>query len=214
MNLKLIDSITPRMVDAGHKVFQIHRFAENEFEHVRRLERWADFPMNAHVIDMGSGTGEVARIFNALRPDLKFTLVNVSAVQNGYADQKHRVLQESFLSTEEENESYDAVMFCFSIGHEDHYEALSEAYRLLVNKGILFIVDMARTSGTNAAMTEVEYVVHERVTIEKLAEKVGFKKDIYIEPYDNGKYGAHILGQEYENVFGGTIPAIWRMVKC
>lgn len=214
MDVQLINELTPMMVEAGHRVLQIHRFADSDVEHVRRLERWADFPLNANVIDMGSGTGEVARILGRKRPDLFFTLVNLSEVQLRYSPKNYKWIHGDFLNVDERSEIFDAVMFCFSIGHEDHAAALKESCRLLKVGGVLFIYDMVRISGSNESMTHVEYMVLSREEFESIAVNNGFKLDLYIEPKDSGEYGKSVLGDDFNAVFNGTIPAIWRMIKC
>lgn len=211
MNIDQINEGTAALVAAGHRVFQIHRFAEGDMAHLTRLERWAEIPLSARVLDMGSGTGEMAKVFAELRPDLSFTLVNLSQTQLDYSPIWMRGHCCSFCKVPEQNESFDAVMFCFSIGHENASEAISEAYRLLKKGGVLFIYDMVRVSGSNESMVSVEYQVNERRTMELAAED--FRLDWYMEPQDDGSYGRRMLGAEFDEVFNGTIPAIWRFVK-
>lgn len=214
MNLKTIDEQTKLLIEKGHKVFQIHRFAETEFKHVSRLERWAEFPQNARVADMGCGVGEVARIFKEIRPDLEFCLVNLSQVQLDYAPKQFKKHCTDFCDVPELNESFDGVMFCFSIGHADIEQALKEAHRLLKYGGILFIYDMTRIYGNNEGMHKVAYRVHALNYMEQTASGCGFDLDFYMEPSDDGSYGHSVLGREYDNVFFGTKPAVWRFVKC
>jgi len=211
MNLDAVDEQTKLLVNSGHRVFQIHRFAKDEKSHLVRLERWAELPKDAKVLDMGSGVGEVAKVFTKLRPDLKFYLVNLSGMQLSYSKEFpcHCC---SFLNVPEQDESFDAVLFCFSIGHENVEIALKEAHRLLKNNGILFIYDMVRIFGNNDNMESVAYEVNSKEAMKKAAQ--GFKLDFYLEPTDDGKYGKSVLGDAFGYVFNGTIPAIWRFVKC
>lgn len=213
MNITLVNQQTELLVSNGHRVLQIHRFGDDEFTHVSRLEKWADLPLSAKVIDMGSGTGEVANIFTEIRPDLKFTLVNISQFQLDYSPYylSHCC---DYCQVPEPDSSFDAVMFCFSIGHSNYMNAMKEAARLLKCGGVLFIYDMVRVSGNNQRMNEVDYAVHDRSMMESSAKKCGFKLDVYIEPSDDGKYGNALFGSAFHCVFGGTIPAIWRFIKC
>ncbi len=213
MDVRLIDELTPEMVARGVKVYQIHRFADSDYEHVKRLERWAEIPLDAHVIDLGSGVGEVAKVFSSVRRDLVFTLVNVSSEQLRYSPREMEKIHASFLKVPRESEEYDAALFCFAIGHEKHEDALKEAHRILKKGGVLFIYDMVRVSGSNETMVDVEYKVLPRGEMEKLASLIGFKSDVYIEPHDDGKYGVSVLGDSFHTVFQGTIPAIWRFIK-
>jgi len=215
MNLEKIDELTPGLVGRGCRVFQAHRFAESDFAHVSRLERWAELPLYSKVIDMGCGVGEVARIFNRLRPDLTFCLVNLSQVQLGYADPMHRRHCCDYCNVPEPDGSFDAAFFLFSIGHEAARPALSETARLLRVGGVLFIYDMVRVSGDNETMRGlIEYEVNSRQAMEAAAQKCGFVSDFYMEPFDDGSYGSSLFGTEFDRFFSGTIPAIWRFVKA
>ena len=210
MNTQLIDSMTPDMVKSGHKVFQIHRFAGDERSHVERLERWAEFPKDARVIDLGCGVGEVARILNDIRPDLSFTLVNISAVQLDYCSDQHRLLLCDFQKVPLPDCIFDAAMLCFSIGHGDAVNVLREARRLLVTGGVLFLYDMIRISGDNSKMLPLQYYVGSRSEMERAA--AGFRLDWYMEPQDYGTYRRSVIGDS--DAFDGTIPAVWRFIKC
>ena len=202
---------TPLAIKKGFRVFQIHRFAEDDFSHVQRLERWAEFPIGSRIADMGCGIGEVSVILKILRPDCSFCLINISEAQLLYAPPEMPKHVCSFLNVPEPNKTFDVVLFCFSIGHEDQKKAIAEAHRLLKPKGVLFIYDMVRISGDNKNMESVQYTVWPRNYMESIAN--GFHLDYYMEPSDNGEYGKEILGEEYEKVFKGTIPAIWRFIK-
>ena len=213
MNTDLIDSVTDNLISNGHRVFQIHRFAESDRAHVLRLAQWADFKQSSKIIDLGCGVGEVSKIMKEVRSDLNFTLVNISSVQLGYADEgfvKHCC---NFCKVPEKDESFDGAMFLFSIGHSDIARALQEAYRILKEGGILFIYDMARTHGDNKNMESVSYQVNSKENMINAAEACGFKLDFYLEPSDRGGYGKSLFGDDFNIVFDGTIPAIWRLIK-
>lgn len=213
MDIDTVDQQTRLLVDAGHRVLQIHRFAKDEAAHVARLERWAEFGHGSRVLDMGSGTGEVARIMQDLRPDLEFTLVNISQAQLDYSPKHMRQHLGSFCNLPMADRSYDAVMFCFSIGHEDKLAALIEASRLLRNGGVVFIYDMARVDGDNSAMNRVHFKVDSASQMMSDAALAGLTLDWYMEPRDNGEYAASVIGDSYPVIFRGTVPAIWRFIK-
>jgi len=211
INLDQLAAVTDDFVKKNIRVLQIHRFADGEFDHLKRLERWAELPFGARVADLGCGIGEVARTFKQLRPDLSFCLVNISEAQLLYADPAMQQYACNFLNVPEPDGSFDAVLFCFSIGHEDQDEAMAEARRILRPGGILFIYDMIRKSGNNKIMEDVSYTVWPREHMESAS--IGFDLDYYMEPFDSGSYGEQILGDDYEKFFGGTSPAIWRFTK-
>lgn len=209
MNISAVEQETRVLLEQGHRVFQIHRFANSDFEHVARLQRWAEFPYQGSIIDLGSGTGEVSLIFSQIRKDLNFTLVNVSQFQLDCSPdfKKHKC---SFLSVPEEANSFDGAMFNFSIGHEDHFHGLSEAFRLLKQGGVLFIYDMV---GANKNIHALDYFVSSRESLELIAKAVGFTLDFYMEPCDNSDYGEKVIGDDFVKYFSGTKPAIWRFIK-
>lgn len=213
MNLQEINKKTPEMVESGVRLFQIHRFGKDDTDHVKMVGSWANIPLYARVIDMGCGIGEFSTLLSKYRPDIKFTLVNISDVQLSYAPDAFKKICCDFRNVPEESETYDVVLFLFAIGHEDHLEGLAEAKRLLKPGGILFVYDMHRLA-ENEHMQEVEYKVLPRAEFESLARQAGFKQDFFLEPLDDGSYGTQILGDDFERIFGGTRPAIWRFVKC
>ena len=212
MDIAAVDKATHDLIGLGVRVFQVYRFADTEALHIRRLLGWADIPLDACVIDMGCGIGEVAKSFSLDRPDLDFTLVNISEFQLSYADPAHICLAASFLNVPQPDETFDCVLFMFSIGHEPAAPALAEAARLLKPGGVLFISDMIRVSGDNLKMRAlVDYEVHPRAAMEAAA--FGFDLDWYMEPTPDESFGEQLLGDGFNSIFAGTIPAIWRFTK-
>lgn len=211
MNIPLVERQTKILVESGMRLFQIHRFAGSDNDHIERLLQWADFPDGATVADMGCGVGEVAHVMSGMREDLVFVLVNISGLQLEYAPDMKKI-QCDFHSVPLAADSLDAVMFCFSIGHGEPRLALNEAHRLLKPGGVLFIYDMVRVSGDNSSMDAVSYKVNDRSAIEN--DAVGFSLDFYMEPSDRGGFGHSLLGADYDRIFVGTVPAIWRFIKC
>ena len=214
MNIAKVDAATEYLVSVGQTVLQIHRFAGTTEAHVSRLLRWAEIPDGSLVIDLGSGVGEVARLMELENPSLDFTLVNVSQAQLNYSPEHMVSHCCSFLEVPEKSGTFDAALLCFAIGHELHEAALIEAGRLLRVGGTLFIYDMVRVSGSNESMKSVEYTVLQLGELEVLAKKNGFEVDFSLYPSDSSGYGKAILGDEFDVVFTGTIPAVWRLIKC
>lgn len=192
MNISVVEEHTKTLAAAGIYVLQLHRFAETEVEHVRRLARWAEFPAG-RIIDMGSGTGKVAQIMAEDRPDLNIWLVNIA--DQGPCDYKC-----SFLNVPEPDGSFAGAMFCFSIGHEDHRAALWEAARLLRKGGVLFIYDMV--SAVPLELPGMDYHVEPAIS------HPAFVLDFYMEPRDRFGFGLN------PEAFAGTRPAVWRFIRC
>jgi ubiquinone/menaquinone biosynthesis C-methylase UbiE len=214
MNLALVEQTSKVAIEGGCRVFQAHRFAASEKEHVERLARWAELPDGASVIDLGCGTGEVARIMREQRPDLRFTLVNLSPLQLSYAPHDMTRHCCDFRDVPEPAAAFDAALHCFSIGHEDIAEGFAEAARLLRAGGVLFVYDMVRVSGDNSSMACVEYEVHNRADMCAAALRSGLRLDFYMEPQDDGAFANAQIGEAYPVIFAGTIPAVWRFIKC
>jgi len=214
MNLTLVEQATPQLVDAGHRLFQMFRFAPTEREHIARLLGWAELPDGARVIDLGCGTGEMVRVMHAIRPDLLFTLVNLSPVQLAYADPAMPQHCEDFDAVSEGNGTFDAAFLCFALGHSaDRAKTLCEAHRLLKAGGILFIVDMVRWDGDGHAMQRlVEYTVDDAAAIP--TDAVGFRLDFTMKPEDYDGYGVRTFGASFYDIFAGVDPAVWRFIKC
>jgi len=212
MNLALVEQATEIALRSGYRSLQVHSFAPTQREHNARLVQWAEFEPGSRVVDMGSGVGEFARAARLAMPSLDFYLVNLSQYQ---LDQSPEFESHcgSYLAVPLPDGSCDAITFLFSIGHEDQAAAFNESFRLLRRGGILFVYDMVRVHGSNESMASVQYTVHPRSYMERLAQESGFKLDVYIEPHDDGSYGRFLFGKEFDAVFDGTQAAIWRWVK-
>jgi ubiquinone/menaquinone biosynthesis C-methylase UbiE len=217
INQEIIDCKTSLIHDlyaSGKRLLHIHRFADTDQEHIRRLLEWLSPKHGAQIIDMGCGFGEMARLMAEQRSDLQFTLLNLSGPQLEYAPAKFERIHGDFHAVDKPNASYDVVMFCFSIGHADIEKALSEAFRLLRVGGTLFIYDMNRVEGDNNKMEVlVSYRVHRFEQMSEWAKKAGFKLVLYVEPEGDDSTGREVCGDGYEDIFGGTVPAVWRFVK-
>lgn len=214
--LSEIDAHTPAIVASGIRVLQTYRFAEGEFAHIRRLLAWFEPPINAKVIDLGCGVGEVARVMKSLAPDLSFTLCNVSQVQLSFCPEDCTQCLCDFANVPMESECFDCATFMFSIGHADLGASLREAHRLLRRGGILFVVDMARISGDNSDMRRlVSYQVHTEDAFRRAANEAGFSEDFCMKPQPLENLGPRICGSEkaYEEIFRGVEPIVWRFIK-
>lgn len=211
IDLETIATSTKSFVEAGHRIFQIYRFADSEDAHCDRLLKWADPPVGASILDVGCGVGAQADYWLAARPDLSITGINLSTAQLAYASIPccHGDMEQLPYS----DGSFDMVTYCFSIGHADVSTTLLEAYRVLRPGGTIFIYDMARVAGDNQSLHEMAYEVNPRLWMDARLSYAGFRQDWYMEPYDSGSYGRSLFGPAFDEVFYGVIPAIWRWVK-
>jgi ubiquinone/menaquinone biosynthesis C-methylase UbiE len=213
-NIAALNDAARTMLASGHKICQVHRLADDDLEHVRRLSRWADLPRNATVVDMGSGIGEVARLWHLGRPDLAFNLVNISRFQldclPDWGAKKHCC---DMTDVPEPDNTFDAAVCCFAIGHVDKPgDAFKEMARLVKPGGIVFVYDMIRLRGDNRAMAELGYTVGPRGCLDDAAQANGLDLDVYMEPTPVPGFGESVLGADYEKYFAGVAPAIWRFI--
>jgi phosphoadenosine phosphosulfate reductase len=115
--------------------------------HVEYLLKLIDPAQGAHIVDAGCGVGEVAKLMHDQRPDLTFTLVNISAHQLDMApvgEQYHQLLDD-FTNSQLPTRCADVVMFNSALCQMPINQALSEARRLLKPGGQLFVCDLATT---------------------------------------------------------------------
>jgi ubiquinone/menaquinone biosynthesis C-methylase UbiE len=213
MSLPGLAEATAALVAKGETIFQAYRFAPTDEEHLSRLLEWAALPKNASVIDLGCGIGAVTRHWQQVRPDISVTLVNDCAEQLNYVDHGTKHLCD-MIQVPEPDGKFDAAICLFAIGHTSRRLVLREMARLLCCGGILFLFDMARTSGNNDRIErDLYYTIEDREYTERLAKSAGLTLDFYMEPVDRTGYGERLLGALFGYYFDGCKPAIWRFVK-
>ena len=150
-----VGELTQGLMAAGQRIFQIFQ-RESEAEHARFL--LAEFAPRhgAMVLDVGCGVGEVARLMKEMRPDLNFILLNISATQLALCPPEFDRIHAGVESIPLPDQSVDAVMACYVLGHADKEKALAEMRRVLKPGGILFIYDVR-----GGAMPELGYTAHD-----------------------------------------------------
>ncbi len=204
MNLQRVEDASRVLLGGGVRLLHVHRFAPTDAGHLARLLHWAELPQGARVMDMGCGTGEMARQWAALRPDLDWVLVNLSPLQLAYAPDAMRQRCCDMRSVPEGDGSFDAVVCCFAIGHEDAGEVYREMARLLAPGGVAFVYDMV---GDGSKLVELDYTVGDRGAMERAGRGAGLVLDWYMEPTDQLQ---ECVVKAY---FDPVRPAIWRWVK-
>ena len=209
-NLEAVEQATIEGVKHGNLVLQAHRFAEDDLAHIRRLTLWADIPNGSRVVDMGSGIGEVARLWTLLQPQIDFCLVNISPVQLAMSPPNMERHCCDMLDVPETDEAFDAAICLFAIGHVDRFKAFREMARLVKPGGVVFLYDMVRVSGDNRQMEQIGYRVDGRSAMEGYADMAGLQLDLYLEPVDQGWFGPRAMGEDFDRYFGDVKPAIWR----
>jgi phosphoadenosine phosphosulfate reductase len=152
MNLiEKIDATAAATFESGIRLLQVHRFAPTDRAHVEWLLGMADFPVGAVVIDLGSGYGEVQRLAEFDRPDLKWVLVNASAAQHRYVTVGNKLLCDMH-DLPLEDASVDGVVAFNSFANGDHVMLLAEAARVLKPGATLLVSDLNRVTGDDNAL--------------------------------------------------------------
>lgn len=151
---EVVAELTRRVLDTGCGIFQIFQrggaLAHIEF----LLQRFN--PPSGKVLDVGSGIGQVALRMTQARPDLQFTLLNISQSQLDMSPTRLGKIHADACDIPLPDNSMDAVMACYVLGHLDKDKALAEWRRVLRPGGVLFVVDI-----TGGPIPELEYVAHE-----------------------------------------------------
>lgn len=143
--IEAINRATDLSLAQGLRVMQTGLIGGSQAAHVAYLLKLINPAPDAHIIDAGCGIGEVAKLMHDQRPDLTFTLVNISQHQLDMApvgDQFHQLLAD-FTRSQLPAGCADVVMFNSALCQMPINQALSEARRLLKPGGQLFVCDLA-----------------------------------------------------------------------
>lgn len=201
---------------SGIRLLQPYLFAETEKGHVRKLLEFAGLPEGSHVLDVGCGIGECARIMREIRPDLRFTLVNISDVQlSDCPSDLDKVLCDAH-RLPFPAESFDAVMFNAAIGNMDLMVALCEASRVLRHGGTLILNEVERVHGDNGVMeSSLLYRAIPDAPLIEFAAESGLslvKKEtpaVVSSPLEKLWDG----DCSFDSLMSGTRPAVWVFEK-
>lgn len=156
MNIEAIERATTLLLQQGVRVLNPFLLADTEWDHAARLLELMDPPQGAAILDAGCGVGQLAKLMRAQRPDLEFTLLNVSQAQLDECPEAMPKICAPYEATGLPDACVDVVMFAFSLCHAaDWGAALREAFRVLKPTGVVFVFDMARTDPGNGLMREI-----------------------------------------------------------
>jgi len=210
-NHDAVEQSTVFMLQNGIYLLQAHRFAETEMDHAVRLLKWADPEHGARIIDMGSGIGAMAAAWLQVRPDLKFTLVNINKFQLDMSPVSCEKIHCSMTAVDVEENTQDMAICCFSLGHADVDDALAEMARVVRYGGVVFIYDMHCDQSSKNRLADLDYELTEPHTLKEIAGKHGLHCDFYMEPSDLGTLKNAVPA--LADVFGNLKPVIWRFIN-
>ena len=191
----------------------------SEAEHVARLLHLMDPPLDACIVDVGCGVGEVARLMLETRPDLGFILLNLSGYQLELCPEQMMRLQCDMHDMQLVDACADVVMVNYTLGYADLDKFMAEAARVLKPGGMLFIYDLSSGSrGARDLMREkFSYSLHDEYRVAASAVTAGFRTSPIQYPEASSAHLAPLLDDEYRATMDllGTIakPTVWRFTK-
>lgn len=147
LTAETVDAIHDHVRAAGWKLLQPYRYADSDEAHTTVVLSCFELPNQARVLDIGCGTGEAARLIKEQRPDLDLVLVNFSAAQLEDCPSEFPQHLADAHALPFGDETFDAVMFNFSLGNMDWPIALAEAVRVLKPGGLLLLNEIYREAG-------------------------------------------------------------------
>lgn len=208
------DQASMLLREQGVRILNGYRFGDTDREHVERLLEMMQPPRGGHVLDAGCGFGEVSRLMSEARPDLRFTMLNISEAQLELCPGEMASLYGDFSSIYAGDGAFDVVMFNHSICHANDWDvALREAARVLRDDGVLFINDHERVGGDNVLMAGLlKAMAFTSDEVVSAARRAGFELDMCWRP-DVVDHMLHRLmggGELADLVLGDLEPAVWR----
>lgn len=161
----LVEEATREHLAAGRSVFQLFMLNEDECLHSLAVLTLLDIPPCSHVLSLGSGVAGMEHYWQAARPDLHFTLVNRSPVQN-----KLGRCQGTYVTHDAAHwhpaEPVDLCVVAYALGHMDPDTLLRNA--VMHTRGTVAVLDVFNVS--QRFEREMEYCPPSR----KFMESRGF----------------------------------------
>jgi len=207
----LVRRLTQECVEKGDTVFQIHRLAPTEAEHVHELLRFFHPPEGAVVLDYGCGVGAVAQMMKNERPDLDFVLLNPSQAQLDMCPTHFlRIKTMTELKT-----PVDAVMMQYVLGHLSIAAAMQEIGDALIPGGLFFLYDLVGPE-KGRVEEEMDYRVYPPSMLMKEAQENGLKLHDVRTPLKlwTDHFYDKMPEEIFCSVFDKVYPMLYRFIKC
>lgn len=210
----LVARHTATAMESGMRHLQVHRLHTDDDEHSRKLLELMMPPLLARVLDVGCGIGVAAACMSKLRPDLRFSLLNISRAQLELCPIRHARIKGDFHDIPSPDGSFDVAMMLYSMGHALLPTLMPELARILTKNGILFIWDIT-IEGPADIIREVGYKPHSITEVLAAADAAGFMMDRFEVPSvtDVSQF-ADLCGHEaYDRLFTHCAPVMYRFIK-
>ena len=212
-----VDAVMPLAVEKGVLLLTPFLLGGDGQAHAQTLlDRMGPTP-GGRILDAGSGTGELARLMLQVMPDLRFTLLNPSALQLHMGPAQAEKLCAAFEAIPAPDGSYDVVMFSQSIEHaQDVPAVLREAARVLVPDGQVFIFGLRHVSGPRDHMTRLVWSTPlTKSEMIAAGESAGLVCEAaFCPPSAQPMIAPGVLSEaDHRLVFGGVEPFVWRLRK-
>jgi ubiquinone/menaquinone biosynthesis C-methylase UbiE len=212
-----LDEASRDVLDRGIRVLQAVRFSPSDQAHVAMLLHAMKPGFGEHWVDVGCGFGEPARLMQAMRPDLRFTLVNSNQFQLEQAPDGFTQRLADMRDLPFPDASFDGAMFLFSLCHDpDKRAALEEAARVVRSGGALFVFDYLRTNGDDARTAEVLHSwFPEKADLDATGALAGWQTRSFSYPVGDDRVFRGLFGDDdlYHELIDPLVPYFWQAVR-
>lgn len=175
-NDKRVGELSRIAVEAtGSSLLQIHRFSEQDDLHASILLDIFRPAAHAKIIDVGCGVGELAELMSKQRPDLQFTLTNISAAQLAMCPTGFKTVKCSAEHLPFNDREFDVVLCAYVLGHVDIRIALAEFYGVLNSSGKVCVYDIFKTQELCRTGSDLAYNMRTMEEMIELFESECFK---------------------------------------
>jgi SAM-dependent methyltransferase len=210
----MVGRVTAEIIRHGSGLLQVHKLGLTDREHARVLLDHLDPPKGARILDAGCGVGAVAALMSEHRPDLRFSLLNISPAQLALCPEGMERLRGDFHDIPAPAASFDVVMFCYSLGHGLVDACFAEASRVLRQGSVLFGYDITADE-PGYTIDHLGYRPHTPAEIIAAARRHGFLLETMADDLaHNVDDFIRLFGaQTYAVEFAGTRPLLYRFRK-
>ena len=184
-------------------ILQAFKPYEDDYQQGKWLSKQMDIKGNEKILECGCGVGGVMKQLATLHPNTNIHGINVSDGQIDIAKKfltnynNCSVSVQDFMNTDYEDNTFDLVYFCESMGYANFEDVMKEAIRILKPNGKLYINEIvAKCDEDKLSKKELDnlnhfidswfYNVYDIKTIINKVEKIGglelIKNNRFVKP--------------------------------